>query len=208
MTKYYVHLGFDSNSYRIGSIWHTATSNDYFHLQYALTKNEQAPWEPALFRFQPGDDLYFRFWDLSDPPSSAESVQLTAWVGLNSLRGDIYKPTNNPVFDDRHSGNNVTWSKFPNHETSDSRDCVRVMGGSHNDPIYYNPTKDLVESPWMPARACKDYLGPMRLKNPGSAAFAFKMSFFVGMRYGNDPKKDEWRVFVADPETIIGSGRQ
>lgn len=205
MANYYVHLGFDWHSYKIGTVWGTAASNNYF-LQYALTKNKQAPWEPALFRFQPGDELRFRFWDLSDPPSSAEAVQLKAWVGLNTLSGEIYNGPENPVVDVSGVDDNFTWDQFTNHETSAPRPCVRVMGGSHNDnPIYYNLTKDLVESPWRPARACKDYLGPMRIKNPGSAAFPFKMSFFVDVRYGD---QEERRVFIADPETIIGSGSQ
>lgn len=199
MANYYVHLGFDWNSYKIGTVWGAATSDDYF-LQYALTKNDQAPWEPALFRFRPGDDLSFRFWDLTHPAVNVDTVQLSAKVGFNSLRGAIYDRTNNPIV--HVSGvDYFDWGEFTNNRTSAPKPCVQVFGG----PGFDIPYKLIeAESPWGPARTCDFYRGPMGILNPGSALFPFKMSFFVGVSYDGQ----ERRVFIADPETIIGSGRQ
>lgn len=192
--SYYVHLGYHWNSYKIGSVWGTARSYD-FNLQSALTTNNESPWGAALFQFQNGDALYFQIWDLTkNPPYDAASVSVVGNIGINSLDGTIFNKDSPPQVVDLGTG--LSWGTFQNDSDSAPHPCIEF----HPKPFAPPPK---LESPWGSAHLQFSSVGPLTLKNLEKHSIPIEMSFFVEVSFNG-----ERRVFVEDPETIIGSGSQ
>lgn len=193
MTDYYVHLGYDWNRYKIGSVWGTSTSND-FDLQCALTTNSDPPWKAALFQFQNKDVLHFQIWDLTKNPQYDAIPAVVGKIGINSLDGKVFDQ-------DRAShvvtlGNGLSWGTFENDTKKTLNPCIEFH------PVPGTPHPQL-KSPWGSAYLEFSPVGPLTLLDPGRHSVPIEMSFFLEVTVGG-----ERHVFVEDPETIIGSGSQ
>jgi hypothetical protein len=198
MAQYYVHLGYDWNRYKIGSVWGTSTSND-FDLQCALTTNKEPtstkpPWQGALFSFKSGDSLYFQIWDLTKKPRYAVPGSVKASIGLNSVDGKTIFHKDSKVVE---LGTGLSWSTFDDNGKSAPNPCIGFapeLDHSHRR-----------QSPWGSAFPRSSWVGPLTLLDPEphSIPIDIEMNFFMEVTVGR-----ECRVFVEDPETVIGSGSQ
>ena len=188
MANYYIHLGFDWNSYLIGSVW-GSTSGTNRWLQYALTTNPSGPaWGPALFQFEPNDTLSFRIWCLT----SLSNYTVTGNVAMNALESDpatgiVEKYTSRSGLVDATKSASLVWEP----------------GGAWLD-LTANMAASSAPSPWgRSAGYSTNTIGPMTLLNPNSPAdpFNYKLNFELSVTGAAGT-----RVFISDPETRIGSG--
>lgn len=178
--SYILHLGFNWNSPTIGWIWDPGASSSYRFLQYALAR---ADGTAAWFQFTAEDTLRVKIWDLS--PSSAP--QLSSFAVNLSL---------SPL-DDTGPAQSYTPSDYL---TFDGANAVSLLDGTNPylALVTHQFTYDgLPSPPWGTARGSSTVLGPVTF----SAAAQLKLSFYLKIHCGSDSK-----VFISDPETIVGSG--
>ena len=195
MADYLVHLGYDWNSYTLGSVWRAATSTDYW-LEYALTQIVSTPSIPALFQFSAGDQLFFRIWDLTQYPANTSPCpfSVSGGIGLNTLGAGavIYDSATAPV-DVSTSNNTLAWSIINNNQPFIAFSTISMAP---------NPSS----SPWAPCMFASDNtLGPLTITATDN--IDFKMNFQLQVTFSPVGADPIIKVFFADPETRIGSGR-
>jgi hypothetical protein len=192
MTQYYVHLGYDYYGYLIGSVWGTDPRSNYW-LQYCMTTGPSGNVNSAAanFQFKTNDQLYFKIWDLSAYPSGTTLSQISvdasqSGIGVNMTTGAAFKSTDEPV--GVVSNSNLGWA-LTNDKNYIAFTAI-TMGNATSS------------SPWGQCRfASSNTIGPMTITGTGNTSF--KMSFRIRAGYNSD-----WKTYIGDPETTIGSGRE
>jgi hypothetical protein len=189
VANYILYLGFDWNSPPIGSIWATE-GTDYRFLQYALANDAGAP---AWFRFAAGDTFTVVVCDLSESaPVPVPEIGLS--MSISAL---------DPVASGSQTYEPATMLTLP--------PSVRAGSTNVSGRTEYYFTFSAVElaygpgvtcPPWGPCRGTStNTLGPVTFSRDNSS---FKLSYRLEATrtYGGDR---ESRVFVSDPEVIVGS---
>jgi hypothetical protein len=177
MANYTLHLGFNWNSPTVGALW-GGTDTDYRFLQYALADTGS---HAHYFTFDQNDTFSAVIWNLSaEPLPSSTRYQLA--ISLSSLvaPAQTYRPTN--------------YLTLPSSATQSSlsgKDYFQFTSISFAD----GPVEG---SPWGTAqqRSTSD-LGPMTFT---IANARFKLSFKLTVTWADDT-----RVYISDPEVIVGS---
>ena len=178
MANYTLHLGFNWNSPLIGSIWGDKTiSEEYRFLQYALA---DAGGNPAWFQFQIGDVLSVKIWDLTSSPSTKDLMLSMSFAALEAGEPSTYAPST--------------------LVTSDAAESLQSDGG----PWYllFTSVSGAVngtgsDGPWGESRFVYA-AGPLTF----SASSSYKLSFSLK---AVSPGNGDARVFISDPEVIVGS---
>jgi hypothetical protein len=200
---YYIHIGYDYNSYKLGSVWGNENPNEtsFYWLQYALTSGSSAtsPWTGTLFQFNENDQVYFQIWDLTDwgptvPQLSQVCVNLF-YIAVNQLSGEFFSSTSVPVSVSA-SNRTLAWSSTDPSSIIEAQDLSLTV-----------PSPNPILSPWGDSSfITSSTIGPLTIT--GSSSMSFKLSFKLSFTYtatGKPPGTP--RIFIADPETTIGSGR-
>ena len=189
MANYILYLGFDWNSPPIGSIWATE-GTDYRFLQYALA---DAAGAPAWFRFAQGDTFTVVVCDLSAPAASP-ALEIGLSMSISALEtvasgSQTYEPSTRLTLPPsvRASSTNVDgrteyYFTFPAVE------------------LAYGPGNTC--PPWGPCRGTStNTLGPVTFSQDNTS---FKLSYRLEATRNLDGARES-RVFVSDPEVIVGS---
>lgn len=173
-----LHLGFNWQSPLIGAIWGRGQlSAEYRALQYALA-NDSDGGKPAWFQFELDDVLRVLIWDLSSSPSSKELALKMSFSKLDAVA--TYDPS------DLVQGSSAT----PLRDASNGEWYL-----SFNE---VSRTSVPGEGPW------------------GASSFVYAAGSFTFIKKSNyklsyslqvtKPDGGEaLRVFLADPEVIVGS---
>jgi len=181
MSTYTIHLGFNTNSPLIGSIWDTGNGNqNYYFLQYAVAHGEPSnPGGAAQFKFKTGDAIYVVVWDLSSSPVPMDCILDMA---LSSL--DAPPQTYDP---------------------SSYMSLGNVASATDTSPYYlqfslFVPKNTSESSPWGP---CSSWY-----TSTGSISFTAKINCKLSFRLSAEPSGGggSKRVYITDPEVIVGSG--
>jgi hypothetical protein len=180
MASYTLHLGFNWNSPIIGSTWGDgSTSGEYRFLQYALARQDGAP---AWFQFVKNDVLSVTIWDLSSAPSLKDLALSMSFSALEAGEVSTYAPGTLVTSGDARSltaGNGDPYLSF------DSVTGVVGAGGSGG--------------PWGASSF---------VYAAGSFTFAadasYKLSFLLRAAQARSDGSPA-RLFVSDPEVIVGS---
>lgn len=206
MATYYLHYGFDCNSYTIGSVWGsslggggTISGTNYYWLQYALTTNSSAsstaPWAPALFNFQSGDTLQFVIWDLTQWTSPPPKIVVVAYLALNELDGTPF-----------------TSFSASSSLTKDQNDSYYVFPEiKFSYPVPESSSSVLPNSPVGSASGVSGVLGALTMTSDVAGGFIMNFCVEVVQEIDNDspPPTTKYvtKLFVSEPEAYIGSGK-
>lgn len=183
MANYTIHLGFNWNSPTIGSIW-SSESTDYRFLQYALAG---ANGSPAWFQFSVDDTFSVVIWDLSSlsPIPDAWSLSMSL-AALDAGTPQTYVPSDLlGLSPDASEGSKSVNGQPENYFSFES---ISFSYGPDN------------RSPWGTCRGQSSSLGPVSF----SAVASFKLSYSLQVTADNEGTR-ETRVFISDPEVIVGS---
>lgn len=194
MATYHISYGFDWNSYTIGSVWgqtlgSSGSGLNYYWLQSAVAiDDDQGSWPPAFFQFQPGDNIYFKIWDLTNwQNSQVPNLQITGYLALNSLTGSTGSSSNQDLV--TLGSSDLQWSSSSPHYIA-----FRTLSRSNFETVS-------MVSPVGPACGHSGLLGPMSF-NTAAASSSYILNFCLKIQLGTgNPKK-----FVGEPEAYIGSG--
>lgn len=222
MTTYYLHYGFDWNSYTIGTVWGatlseggsktTLSGNSTYWLQSALTNSQDGPWASSLFNFQSGDSLYFVVWDLTQwrEDLTEESEDSTPDLPNLDVRG--YLALNAP--DGAAFTEELTLANNLKRCTSTSDQTYISFSVQMSYPAPKAPPGAPQNTP-LGARASgcgSNTLGPLTIsinsddsdKRSSSIGCSIIMNFCLEIFNGKD---ETTRFYVAEPEAYIGSGK-
>lgn len=178
MANYTLHLGFNWNSPLIGSIWGDgALSDEYRFLQYALANDAD---KPAWFQFKIGDVLSVMIWDLTSSPSVKDLMLSMSFAALEAGETSTYDP-----------GTLVTSSAAESLQSDDGHWYLRFTS------VDGAVTTSGTTGPWGDSRFVYT-AGPLTF----SANSNYKLAF--SLRVVN-PNNGNARVFISDPEVIVGS---
>lgn len=183
MSNFTLHLGFNWNSPAIGAFWSNAAiaENGRF-LQYALSDQNAAP---AWFQFASNDAIAVDIWDLSSSSAPIGDLVLALSMAFSPL--------------DANSGSAYVPSTLVDAQGTATQATQQVQGSAQPflkfDAISSAQGKS---SPW---GACRGHYTAGSLKM--SAASSYKLSFCL--RVGLSGSGEPTRVFVSDPEVIVGS---
>lgn len=183
MANFTLHLGFNWNSQLIGSIWGSASpSGEYRFLQYALAAPDgRAAW----FQFAKGDVLSVMIWDLSSAPALRELALSMSFSALEVGPVTTYAPS----------------------ELVTSGDAESLTAADGNGYLSFNSITSAVsgggggsQGPWGPSAF---------VYAAGSFTFAadasYKLSYLLRAANARSGGSEPARVFVSDPEVIVGS---
>jgi hypothetical protein len=189
MASYYLHLGFNWDSPTIGSVWNMISSpenTEYRFLQYGVSDLTDLP---TWFQFHEDDTLEVRIWDLTPRSSQAPHVlycDLNMSLGALEVGGaKTYDPSSLLTMD----GDVVVQTKSVNDAENYYADFPRVY--MSYDSAFESP-------PWGSCRGKGSSRGKLTFK----AVSRFKLSLYLK---GVIQNADDGRVFLSDPEVIVGS---
>jgi hypothetical protein len=200
MAQYTLHLGYNWNSPRIGSIWTPQSLNNRF-LQYALSQaTDTGTDEPAWFNnIQSADVFSIQLWDLSSSPAPIPS----AWVlklGLSNVSAvqagtaATYDPSTYMAYPDTASVQPLSLGSMTSH----------YLEISSFDLSYSR--SDSYSGPWGPCRGRSGLYSPLSFTPPEGTLlpFNFELSFALEVTVTSDGDRVT-QVFLSDPEVIVGS---
>jgi hypothetical protein len=179
MAVYTVHLGFNWNSPLIGSFWNSEGAATERFLQYAISTSSGAP---AWFQFAAGDSLSFEIWDLSSVQQQPGGPAFGMGVSFSPLEGSSSTIQPSDVVSAAQSVATTTSRVIDDRKQYGLQfaSVVSSAGGS---------------CPW--GTSVGHYrAGSIEL----TAQRSYKMSFYLKISYAG-----ENRVFISDPEVIVGS---
>jgi hypothetical protein len=186
MSNFTLHLGFNWNSPEIGSFWGTSAINAALNnrfLQYALADERGAP---AWFQFAAGDGLAVELWDLSSPTTTpAGEVVLALAMGFAPLEAgpqQAYDPMT--LVDPQGAAVPATLAVDGRREPYLDFSAISSAAGK--------------SGPW---GACRGHYvaGAIALRS----AADYKLSFSLRAALSGSGLTP--RLFVSDPEVIVGS---
>lgn len=182
MAVYTVHLGFNWNSPLIGSFWNSEGASTERFLQYAISTSSGAP---AWFRFAAGDSLSFEVWDLSSAQLQPGGPAFGMGVSFSPLEG---------------SASTIAPTDVVSAAQSVATTTSRVIDGQKQYGLQFASVVSVSGGgaggcPW--GTSVGHYrAGSIEL----TAQQSYKLSFYLKVSYSG-----ENRVFISDPEVIVGS---
>lgn len=222
MATYCVHLGFDWKSYLIGTPWRSDGLPSSYWLQYALTSSSDYT-VARLWKFIPSDTFNIVIWDLTawasgeTPYTGENTISIQGGVGANSLDG---KAIYGPAPDGQPPGTppNVLKASYQCGWANYGGDATKPYiqfpppppppsspPSSPPSPIVMSYPSGL-ESPWGPASGMSQGTSGViaNVIFVGGSPLNYKLNFELQVSYNGSSDN----IFIADPETYIGSGKQ
>ncbi len=182
MASYKLHLGFDWNSPIIGSIWGSPGTTSYRFLQYAL----EGASDPAWFQFQVNDTVSIVMWDLTSEPVAGTPALDLAFSPLDAVGG---APTT------------LAPSTLVDYGVGIATSASTDQGNNYLAFTSINTVtaSQPAQGPWSESRTTYN-AGPLAFNTKEYTTY--KVSFrlaFTARQTG------ETKVFISDPEVIVGS---
>jgi hypothetical protein len=179
MAVYTVHLGFNWNSPTIGAFWSSKGPSDDRFLQYELGTSGQAP---AWFHFVQNDSLTFELWDLSASRQEPGGPAIGLALSFSPLDAGTSQTIAPVSLVSASAAAAVSTRQVAGRQESylDFTSIVSTSGGA---------------CPWGPSVGHYG-AGTIEL----TAIQSYKMSFCLKASYSGVA-----RIFLSDPEVIVGS---